>query len=162
MTIPRGGILALDLARNTGWAYGLPGAAIPFCGTWRLPPFEMQAASFCALADKLDSFFTAHGVKLLVLEAPVPTGSKRGINAARQQLGLAAAAEMAAHWADVRAVEENVSSARKSVLGRGMFPKGEAKKHVTEWCSSMNFKPPDDNAADALLLWFHTQRKIRI
>jgi hypothetical protein len=52
--------------------------------------------------------------------------------------------------------QEHVGSVRSNVLGRGRIPKEQIKTVILAWCFRRGWRPPDHNAADALVLWYYT------
>lgn len=148
--------LALDLATTTGWALGLLGKK-PRSGSIKLGGAgTSRPARYAALNDWLDSMNAAHGpFSEVVFESPLVEG--QGRDRALLALGLVAHLELWCWDRDLRTSECMVASTRKAVLGRGTFPKGEAKGVVMAWCKSRGFDPQDDNAGDAIVLWSHLE-----
>lgn len=147
-------VLALDLATVTGWAAG-DTASRPACGSVRLVG-GAPVDRWLALWDWLDAAITIHDPREIVFEAPLV----RSDNAARTLIGLSVVVELVARERSVRCTESNIAHTRKQIIGRGTFPKGEAKGAVVAWAKAEGFDPPDDNAADALVLW-HYAAKVR-
>jgi hypothetical protein len=147
-------LLALDLASTVGWCVGAPDAP-PRYGSVKLAG-QARAARYAALLDWLDDAQGTFGFADLVCEAPLVSGDFAGRDAALLALGFAAHVEL---WAWDNGVRQRdsvvVGTARKGVLGRGSFARGTAKAVVLDWARREGFSPPDDNAADALLLWHY-------
>lgn len=149
-----GVVLALDLATVTGWCVGAPGAR-PAYGSIRLDGRE-RAARYGALLDWLDDAAKIYRFQRVLFEAPMVTGDFRGRDAALLALGLAAHLEFWCWDEGVRCADVHSGTARKAVLGKGGgWGPGGAKPVVIEWCRRQGFRPQDDNAADAILLWHH-------
>ena len=145
--------LALDLATVTGWACGAREER-PAYGAIRLAG-EGRFPRYAAVLDWLQDAHQVHRFTRIVAEAPMAAGDFRGVDAAVLGIGLA---EHVGFWAWDNAVPFAtvvVGTARKSVLGRGSFPRGMAKGIVLDWCRGQGFEPADDNAADAIVLWCH-------
>lgn len=152
-----GVVLALDLATNTGWCVGRPGER-PHFGEWDLYVKGSHGARFAALHDRLCDAIQVHQPKEIIFEAALPRGSnQKGVNAGRLLLGFCAVVELVAFDHRIPALEEPVQSTRKVVLGKGTFPKDEAKPHVARWCVANGFGDPGPDAADALVLWKHVE-----
>ena len=149
-----GGILALDLSTRCGWALGLPGER-PLAGVWLLPSMSTPGATAAAIIDRLTDMVVGTKPWLIVMEAPLPPQAQTHMLTARLQFGLALAVELVGHWNDIKVLEEKADVVRKAVLGRSRFGKGLTKPAVIAWCREQGWEPPDDNAADALILWFH-------
>jgi hypothetical protein len=149
MTLP---LLALDLATRTGFALGARGAR-PRLGTIAFTSKE-HPARFRALEEWLDETAQkAGGFSEVLIEAPAPSGNFSSQSAARLLLGFAITVET---WCWDHAVpyrEEYVGRMRKFLLGRGTFPKGEAKPAVARWAEARGFGDETHDAYDALLAW---------
>lgn len=150
MTYARRGILACDLSLKVGWAFGLETDKAPRCGVWLLPSSADLGRRYAALGNELADALALHQPRLVVFEAAL---AHKRQTSARLLMGLAAHAESTCWRWDVECREADVQTIRKAVLGRGTFPKGEAKPAVMAWCTSQGWAFPDDNAADALCLW---------
>jgi hypothetical protein len=147
-------VLALDLATVTGWAIGPLGAA-PVYGSIQLGG-PSRAARYAALLDWLDDAQRVHGpIGEIFVEAALIHGA--GLDRARLALGLLAHLELWGFDNGARILDEMPATTRREMLGRGTFPKGEAKAAVMAWCRERGFSPADDNAADALVLWCRAQ-----
>lgn len=149
-------VLALDLARRTGWAVGVPGQR-PRCGVVELRG-TTNGAVYASLVDWLEDAMRLHKPGEIVVEAPLHHGQHAGQQAALLALGMLAHVELMAHDHAVRCFTEHVQTTRKQVIGRGHFPKGTAKDAVKDWCIAQGFDAPDDNSRDALVLWLHVQQ----
>ena len=149
-----GGVLALDLASHTGWAYGVSGVR-PLSGVWHLPSITSGGATGAALIDRLTDVIQGMRPALIVCEAPLPPQAQTAMSTARLQFGLAFAVELVGHWFDVTVREEKADVVRMAMLGRSRFPKGTTKDAVMAWCREQGWQPPEHNAADACLLWAH-------
>jgi hypothetical protein len=147
-------ILTLDLATTTGWCIGVLGSP-PVYGSVLLIGAS-RAARYAALLDWLDAAAAVHGVPSdIIVEAAVIHGA--GQDRARLALGLLAHIELWGWDQGCRVLDEMPATTRKEMLGRGSFPAGTAKSHVMAWCREHGYRPGDDNAADALLLWCRVQ-----
>jgi crossover junction endodeoxyribonuclease RuvC len=144
-------ILTLDLATITGWAIGRHGQR-PVSGSVRLTskPHAKIGSMGAALMDHVHALWIEHEFDRVVVEAPLIT--TKGMDRTRQALGLAGIVELWGYRRTVPVREAPASTVRKQVLGRGTFPKGEAKSAVMAWAEAAGYRPQDDNEADALAL----------
>lgn len=148
-------VLFLDIATKTGYCFGEPGqlprhGVINFGGKGKQDG-EIFAAFHLWLNDRM----TVDGSGLLAFEAPILGGGRATPATARRLMGLAAIAEMTASERGVRCVEEHLATIKKSFTGSG-----RADEHaVIAKCRQLGLEPHDDNAADAIAGWFHTNRK---
>ncbi|CAB4144693.1 hypothetical protein UFOVP469_46 [uncultured Caudovirales phage] len=140
-------ILALDLARNTGWACGRPGET-PHMGISALAPGEKSYGAIGgALEDWLWGMIDITKPSLIVFEAPLP--AHNGIAAGRIALGLSMIVEMCGFRRDIVTRECAVTTVRKRVVGSGRAK----KEDVMKWCIEQGWRPPGHDAADAAALW---------
>lgn len=151
-----GNVLALDLASTTGWCMG-PLGARPRHGAINLRGVEhvhRQAALRDWIEDqeKIGVAFTA-----IVVEAAI-VGAFSSQEAERLTVALHGMVELWAYDAEIPFVAIAASTIRKAMIGRGTFPKGEAKPAVMRWCRANGFEPRTDDAADAILLWKAVER----
>lgn len=163
-----GGILALDIARQLGWA----AATVDACRAWPRTQLEVRghdwsgvrsgsvalaqpAAThgrlYAAFADWLGDAITVHAPNIVVFEAPLPRQSK-GAEAARRSLGLAAIADLVCYRREVQCFEEANNTVKKSFAGSGRAEKGD----ILRACQARGWDPKDDNEADALALLDHS------
>ncbi len=151
-----GNVLALDLASTTGWCMG-PLGARPRHGAITLRGVEhvhRQAALRDWIEDqeKIGAPFTA-----IVVEAAI-IGAFSSQEAERLTIALHGMVELWAYDAEVPFVAIAAGTVRKAILGRGTFPRGQAKPEVMRWCRAAGFEPRTDDAADAILLWKAVER----
>ncbi len=153
-----GHILALDLARVTGWACGRPGD-VPRSGSVVLAREGYStAAVLCGCRDFLTGFLIEHPtVQLVVFESPLIPMFRKGqttIATIRQLMGLCAVVEELLYSKtgyDVR--EARVADIRTHFLGSNKHKREQAKRLTIAACRARGWTPADDNAADALALW---------
>lgn len=155
-------VLALDLATTTGWAVDPPGPARrdakPINGALVLswddndfgPGYERFA---CWLEDAI----TVHAPDVLAFEAPVPRGDKRGFNAGRILLGLAAITELVATRMHVMPYEAHIQTVRKHFVGNG----GADKADVGFRCRALGWDVRTNDAADACAVWDFARHVLR-
>ena len=149
-------VLTLDLARSMGWCAGVPGHRPRFGVVHHRG--QCHGEAYASLANWLEDAARVHAPGEVCFEAPLARGQHSGIAAGRLLLGMVAVVQMFCWDHSIRCTEAPVASTRKAVLGRGTFPKGTAKAEVARWCRDNGFDPPDDNAADALVLWKHVEQ----
>jgi hypothetical protein len=150
-----GDILALDLAKNTGWAWGPPGGE-PIHGS---VDFGAGAASRARVLRRcrewLRDFLTVNDTRLVVFEAPMTPDQLHGytnIDSIRLLIGIAETVdELLFDRLDVR--EAKVNDVRRFFLGSARIKRDDAKAQTKMLCRRLGWRPVDDNAADALALW---------
>jgi len=153
-----GQILALDLARVTGFAVGRPGE-IPRSGS---VIFAKEGASMAAVLSACRAWLRQFlldnpAIQLVVFEAPLLPMFKRGkttIVTIRQLMGLCGTVEEFLYSKggyDIR--EARVADVRIHFLGSNKHKREEAKRLTVAMCRARGWIAVDDNAADALALW---------
>jgi hypothetical protein len=153
-----GGILALDLARQMGWAEGIPGET-PQYGTHQLAPTGSEPmAVFGGMIDFIGRRMQTFRYRMVIYEAPFDPrvmGFKTNVNTARMLLGLPAIVEGVCHQMGMFNLREaNVNDVRFFLLGYRPKSK-EGKGAVTKFLGTLGYSPQDDNAGDALALWLY-------
>ena len=151
-----GGILALDLARQMGWAEGIPGET-PTYGTHKLAPEGSEPmAVFGGALDFVARRMQATRYRMLIYEAPFDPrvmGFKTNVNTARILIGLPAIVEGVAYQMGHYNIREaDVNEVRFFLLG-AKPKKAEGKRLVADHLRMLGYEPQDDNASDALALW---------
>lgn len=150
----RGGILALDLASRTGWAYGPASARLTkpqAFGYWDLGRSTVSmAAPWAALGDFLGDAYTTFGPSMIVFEAPLPPQAQTHAKTARLLFGYCTVAELFCYRREIRCREQDATSVRKRLIGKGRPDKNE----IVAWCRARGLDITDHNAADAVLLWY--------
>lgn len=154
----QGAVFALDLAVNTGWAFG-PAGEVPLSGAVRLKkPDEARDVSFANLVAFLADRFGDYHPALVVKEQMMALEAFRSIGNAeatvRMHAGLHAIVEamcvrFGIPWRDV-----SDSTVRKHFLGKGRLgDRATTKAAVVERCHVLRLMPracTDDNRGDAL------------
>jgi hypothetical protein len=162
-------VLALDLARKTGWALGTVHDAVPESGSITI---TNEGASMGKLFSSwrlyLRDFLSLHpDIRVVVFESPLPPMHKAGdtnISTIRRLMGLAAVTEELlytynaqdrrnAPYTPIDIREARVSDVRSYFIGSNRHKRDEAKELTKKQCRLLGWKPVDDNAADALALW---------
>lgn len=152
-----GVVAAFDLAVNTGFAIGAPGA-VPHSGAVRLKKAsEPRAVAFSNLIAFLRAQFVGAKPDLMVVEAPLALqafAKLGGQDVVQVTYGFhAIAAGMAARHG-IRFEEVSVATARKHFLGRAnLGDRAATKAAVVARCHLLGLMPKDrhdDNQADAI------------
>lgn len=161
-----GGVLALDLSRTVGWAYGHPGDDPPLFGFTRLQDKDYgktEAERYDRFHNWIKATVMEFDPEKLVIEAPLPLPAHTTLMVTAQQLTLRGIARMEG-WRNSSALfEVDVGTVRSDILGRRWFPKDAVKDEVVRYCRRKGWKVPDHNAGDACLLWlWHTRRTLGI
>jgi hypothetical protein len=149
-------ILALDLARVSGWAFGEPGAE-PLHGTHE---FASRDSSHEAVFNKAmiwtSMMITSHQPDLIVWEAPLATSFKKGSTTTNTTTLLFGLPAIVGAIAYARGIYDCRKADTAKVRGHflGCNPKrAEAKPMVVKQCNVMGWDVEDDNEADALATW---------
>ena len=155
--------LALDISTHCGWALGRDGDERPvLCyGTFDLGRMANGLGRIAScLAGSIGDTITLYSPVQCIIEAPLPQQKHDTQQIARLLIGLALVAEMVCFEYGVTCTEEFPGNARKLVLGTANVK----KDGIISWCRSQGWDPPDDNAADALLLlrYKHLLGRMRI
>lgn len=149
-----GSVLALDLATRMGWAFGAT-SRVPQCGVVHLSGHE-PGAVFASCVDAVADLIDLHQPARIVAEAPLPVQAQTHGRTAEHQFGLHAVLQLLAYRRSIPSKLIRADTARLSMLGRSRFGgRDGAKAAVMSWCRERGFSPPDDNAADALVLLHH-------
>ncbi|MFE1598210.1 hypothetical protein [Methylobacterium sp. ID0610] len=143
-------ILALDISvKSTGWALGAPDGD-PGFGHYGLPDTGDDIGKLLALyQDWLNLKIAGEDIALIILEAPIHRGPKTHIKTARKLMCLSGVTEMVAHRANIRCVEQNISTNKKQFAGHGRADK-EMMMHVAR---RYGWDVQRDDEADSLALW---------
>ena len=159
-----GGILALDLASTVGWAYGpiVSEGATPTCGAWILPNIGGIGAKCAAFENELLDSISLFQPSHIVMEAALPAKAQSSQWSAEAAIGLSCYAQGTAYRHDIDISKISALTVRKVILGRGTFPKGEAKDFVQAFCREQGWRFPTHDAADALVTWLYASRRISV
>lgn len=160
--MPRGAIIALDLATNVGFARWSPTAPIRW-GSMRLPSTGSEVGRFLSAYDLwLRDLLTVEAPETVIFEAPW-VGPSTHQDVARKLMCLAGHTEFVCYRREVpRVVEENNKTVRKHFLGSGGGLRKEIKALTVEACRSRGWTPEDDDAADALALLDYAMHQLRV
>jgi len=141
-------ILALDLAKQTGWCCG-DGRGLPRSGARKFTEFDRGlAAGFVAFRGWLVSVLSNFEPGIVVFEAPILPSATRP-ETVRRLHGMAALVEMIAHEESRRCIEANNQSAKKFFAGSGRAGKADM---VRSACAR-GFRVESHDEADACAIW---------
>lgn len=163
-----GGVLALDLATNCGWAFGKtedgssPTALQRAAGA-AAPPYISNshriAKPKCPLGEFFDNFsiflsdlIEVNNPEFIVFEAPW-VGGKTSQDTARKLMGLACFTEYVAHIKGIsqnKVFEVNNREVRTYFIGGNSGGRDKLKARTIAACHDLGWSPVDDDAADAL------------
>ena len=164
VALPRGGTLTLDLSSIVGWAYGRVGIdRIPWFGTWHLPKIGGEGARYGSFENELAAHMDRLEPSEMVLETTLSLGAfyeRSTLQIVYQQVSLRAVAVIEAWRGSCAKSEVDIRIARQEVLGAPWHLKREAaKRQSVQWCRERGMMVPDDNAADAVVIWeWHRMR----
>ena len=140
-------VLALDLARSTGWAAGHP-CGQPTWGTLKLDAAD-EATRFLQLVTRVRTLIQEHEIDHLIVEAPY-VGKLAKASSLTPLLGYRACAMVAAKTLDRLTYFVEASVWRKHLIGHGGGTRQEAKTAVIERCRWRGWAPKNIDEADAL------------
>lgn len=147
-------ILALDLARNLGWAAGRKAGGPPTSGTFRLAGEVTEpGAGLAAACDAIADLITTHQPRLIVAERAVPPHRQTRADIGYWLIGLVAVAQLVAWKRDVPIRLVSAGTARAQVIGDGRAKKDD----VIAWACAQGWNPRDDHQADAMVLLAHAR-----
>lgn len=154
-------LLALDLALNTGWAFG-DDLASAHAGAWKLPGFadHLIERSLGSIYSAVNSLCRANNIEGVIIEAALRNISKRnsrGVWTPTSAHGdrcltlINGAARAGAANAGVKTVDfPGPSTWRAAVLGHG-FP-AKPKDEALKYCHRIGRTVADHNTAEALCM----------
>lgn len=165
-----GGVLALDLATNVGWAFGNteqgPAPTDLELASGVTPPEFISnshriAKPKCPLGQFFDAFevflsdlITVNNPEFLIFEAPW-VGPKTHQDTARKLMGLACFTEYVALKKGIhehKVFETNNRLVRTHFIGGNSGGRDVIKQKTIAACKARGWRPVDDDAADALAL----------
>lgn len=149
-----GPILALDLSKTTGIAFGRPGErpilSHKMFARWNGATLAEAAAG---ALQWLPEVFAVYRPELIVLEAALPPQASRDQISARLALGFDFLVKGAASVKQVRCEEAHRGTWTKFVLGCGNLNRTQAKQQMVALCRRMDLTPQNDDEADAYGVW---------
>lgn len=174
-----GGILALDVATTTGWAYGMPGDR-PAFGHFRSgKPRDAAGEVLAQFRVWLDRCCAKSQPRMVVFEAPyVPrfapkkVRTKTGqvisttpssstpidIYVVRRLFAMCGLVEMIAHERGLPCREEQSNVICRHFTGNGSWGGRENKKAATQkMCAVYGWPDVSEDEADALALWVYAE-----
>jgi len=171
---PPGGVLALDLARVTGWAWGHLHWSAPWYGSWHMPETGGEGFRLMCLENEVADAIGEHKPEAVVLEAPLrflPVRRDRRTGRLRlesnreamwQQIGMRAIVRCYCARRSIPVSEVSADLVRNDILGFSRVPghSGAIKRHVVQWCRHHGMRVSDDNQADACMLWCWQRRRL--
>ena len=152
-------VLALDLAKTTGFACDGPDIVPPVTGTYTIfVPNEVRGPGFLKFNEWLYDAVGLFGADLIAYEAPITQGGKHDRHEAILLIGLAAQVEMIAAAHGLPVVSPAINTIRAHFVNNGYPP--NPKQAVLGKCRELGWETGgDDNRADAAALWDYTKSK---
>jgi Holliday junction resolvasome RuvABC endonuclease subunit len=152
-------ITCLDLATKTGAAHGVAGAKHPILETWDLSEAKERPDKLVLLDSMLERHIADYKPDAIFYEAALPINVLMKIGATEETIqmmrSLIGTVEQACARHGVKVAHWQVQAARRGVMGRGRFKRGEAKKAVMAFCRMLRYDAKNDNEADALIGWLY-------
>jgi hypothetical protein len=163
-------VLALDLAKSTGWAFGSPGGK-PLSGVQKLGrPDSSRGTAFFNLRTWLNEQISVLQPDYICFEAPlVQIAGDRGNKAdvPRMLIGLAAIVEEVAYSRKLfgnRVFDGHAQTCRKHFIGSGNLKGTVAKPLVARKCLDLGWVDKGGakqfDRCDALCVWSWAAHKI--
>lgn len=145
-------VLALDLAKQTGWCAGAPGTT-PRYGSFSLAGESNER--FGVLYNRLCYLIRDTSATMMMFEAPITSGSKTNTSGStlRYLYGYVAVAEAAAQNSGIPVRECAIATWRKHFLGNGGMNRKDAKRAAITRCRQMGYSVETDDEADAIGIW---------
>lgn len=152
-----GGILFLDLARQAGWAYGLPGTKCESGSVNLSPGSTEQIAAFGGVLALVAQRIAIARPKMIVYESPFdPRHMKTTFPTARMLLGLPAVAEAVAYASGIFSIREaNVNDVQYFLLNHRPKNRDAGKREIFDFVTALGYAPADDNESDAIAGWLY-------
>jgi hypothetical protein len=156
------GLLALDVATVSGWAYGAPGER-PLYGRYRAgkPPHE-GGQILAAFRGWLNWRLAEWRPEWIVFEAPYVPHPRSpipvDINVVRRLFAMCGIVEMTAHEHGIRCREEQSNVICKFFTGNGSWGGRANKKAATQKMAAVyGFPGVSEDEADALALFVYAE-----
>lgn len=160
-------VLTLDLASTVGVAWGDPREALPQFSRWHLLRDQGEGARYGSfeneLADLMEQVQPAH----MIVEAALPLAAMARYSSEQvmnQQIALRGIARMWSWRGSASYAEIDCRTVRHEVAGLPWsMSRDTAKREVVRFCHRRGLKVPDDNVADACMIWFwHRLRVLKL
>jgi len=163
MTEFAGELLAIDAATSTGFCIGEPDGKLTFGSIRFAPPGQARAVAYIAERAWLAKMVKRPRLRRIVYESPANPMIMMGRSNAdtiRKLCTMAEIIDEAAYVAGIECREAETKDVRVFFLGRNM--KREAAKFQTmQKCREMGYDVQDDDAGDAVALWFYQMSFLR-
>lgn len=160
-----GGVLALDLATDTGWCYGHPGQnEPPEFGTWHLNRLEGEGAKYASLRNELKRFLFERQPAHVIMEATLRLAAMNNEYAASQQYTLRGIVVEETWRKSIPRSAIDCRTVRREVMGIAHLSSKDKPRVVVAFCRKiLGYRVLDHNAADACLTWrWHCDRALQI
>src|SRR5215471_484610 len=116
--LPQAGVLALDLARFIGIAYGPLSERVPVTvDTWEMPSFGGKGCIGYCFQETLFKFLSEHQPSHIIMESTLPLPAMNNRSAAMQAFGMAYMVYAEAYNQSISVSEVDATTARREVLG---------------------------------------------
>lgn len=149
-------VLALDLARVSGWALGEPGGDPQHGSIEFASKGSSHEAVFAKAMTWMNAMIAQHSPTLIVWEAPMPAMFARGNttdNTTTLLYGLPAVIGTAAYLAGIYDIRKAETKAVRNYFIGSNPKRAKAKPLVVQQCRRIGWQVEDDNEADALATW---------
>lgn len=158
MILPKGGVLALDLARFVGVAYGMKHEKIPsHCDTWEMPKHGGHGCIGYSFQETLFKFLEKVQPSHIIMEQYLPIPALNNSVAALQAYGMAYMVYAEAYNQSISVSAIDSLTARREVLGAtfmGMTPDAR-KREILKRIRHKGIDAKRHDAADAAVVWLY-------
>lgn len=144
-------VLALDLAKQTGWACGEP-CAQPISGTIHLDS-DHEDVRYLQLFRRIAELIVEHGVTSVVFEASwmrSGKGRQDNIRTLQPLYGYRAIAMAACAYRGIHPVPVDASAWRRHFLGSAGGKRDELKRLAKDMCLARGWTPSNADEAESL------------
>lgn len=162
MTMPTADpwLLALDIGRTTGGAWGPLSARFPDYAVWRLPTrdkLDVVGARIVHLRGNLATLFDTITPTYVVMAERFPA---RNMGEASSNLALDGVVRAECWRRKIKLMVQPEGTVRKEMLGKGAGSSEEMKQLAVAWCQKQGIALSEHDAADAAVMWWWTRQEL--
>lgn len=153
-------ILALDLANNTGVAFGDCNGTPEMHTEVMGPPGASHGQRFTQCLRTTLRLIETLKPQAVVIEAPIVSGVKGGQERSQLAMGYRASVFTAAFIRGVTPYEYPVQTIRKHFIGEGNLSREAAKARVMARCRMLGWTVETDDQSDAAAVFDYARAKL--
>lgn len=144
-------ILALDLARSTGWAVGAPEKRAVF-GSFHISYGVDGGAA--KMHNHVQGLIQEHQITRVFFEQPIKGAADRSkggnYHKMRYLMGVCYLVEAIGELHQCKVYEVPIGTWRKHFLGAGNYKRDDAKRAALTRCKQLGYRPHNDDVAEAI------------